>query len=205
MENLRSNIHFEISPHFMRGIESNILYLMQDITNCLQSNNGLYDKFLMWNHQFNGNNVIYLINGIIKDRTGYYFIIRIGNTNLNVYTQKKLWFSYIDQNGHLIKKIHTVITSVTPVYNLYPQYNSYIETNNKEHRYHKIENNKRKRIENNSITQNDIKEIHQFLHTIRNQSKIKNNNTENFIPVPVLSIDNVKENVNLNKELTVKR
>jgi hypothetical protein len=70
-------------------------------------------------------------------------------------------------------------------------------------------NYKRSKIDR-SISENDIDQIHQFLDTIRNQSKIKNNDN-GFISVPVLStntkiINNtVENNSNLSTALTTKR
>ena len=217
MQTQDSKLHFEVTPHYIAGTEKNPQYLMQDLANCVHSNNGLLEHLSAWNRQYDGNNVIYLVKGTSKDATGYHFVIRIGNIQFNVYTQRKLWFSFTDSHGRYVTRLHTTISHITPVYRREHRtsnkpkriYDYNYDNHNCDRTRNEKMNYKRSKIDR-SISENDIDQIHQFLDTIRNQSKIKNNDN-GFISVPVLStntkiINNtVENNSNLSTALTTKR
>ena len=250
MESKDYKVHFEVVSHYIQGIETTPLHLMQDFANAVYSNNGLLEKLVLWNKQHDGNNVIYLIKGLLRDTTGYHFKIRIGNCEFNVYTEKKFWYSFTNTDSHYITKSQTIVSHIVPVYqkhNVHQSYNvpmsqktydssrkrkydsSYNRTydSSREKTYdcshNKTYNSSHKRTVNkslirkkpkmnnfSSITQDDITDIHKFLDTIRNQSKLmKSNQNDGFIPVPVLPINSTNDIANicnpLSTELTTKR
>jgi len=265
MESQDYKVHFEVVSHYIQGIETTPLHLMQDFANAVYSNNGLLENLVLWNKQYDGNNVIYLVKGLSRDSTGYHFKIRIGNYEFNVYTKRKSWYSFTNNDGRYITKLQTTISSVVPVYqkhNVHQSYNpmsqktydssrkrkydsrhtrtydsSHNRTYDSSHKktydsshnrtydsshnrtydssHKKTENKslirKKPRLNNfSSITQDDITDIHKFLDTIRNQSKLmKSNQNDGFIPVPVLPINSTNDIANIcnpsSTELTTKR
>lgn len=174
---MQKHIHLEVEHNYVKGREMYIVHLLQNLAKTLHYSDEFYKQYLIWNEQFEGNGTIYLVRGLVKDGSNYYFTIRIGNNYFDAYTLKTHWFSYRDQTNRLINKSDTTICKVIPSFYQQILYKRPIQNE-------EMNCNKRQKC-NSSISTNDINAIHELLSKVRQQEKFHMQNqiySSNQIP-----------------------